>query len=152
MTEPSKCIGDVAEWFLNKESLQPKKLQKLCYYAVAWHYALLNEPLCKDDIFQAWVHGPVNKTVYDRFKNYVWQYIPRCTDKPDFGASEEVLELVWGTYKNLSGTDLEYLSHSELPWKNARGDLPEYEPSENLISVDDMKTYYREVYEKTQND
>lgn len=148
-----KSISDVVEWFLTKESLQHKKLQKLCYYAVAWHYALTDTMLCTDDQFQAWVHGPVNRTIYDRFKSYVWQYIPQSCDKPIFDSdSEEVLELVWGTYKNLSGTDLEYLSHSELPWQNARGDLPEYELSENIISVNDMKTYYRNIYEQTQND
>ena len=38
-------IFDVAEWFLQKESCSHKKLQKLCYYAVAWSYALFDESL-----------------------------------------------------------------------------------------------------------
>ena len=33
-------IFDVADWFLSKEAMTPKKLQKLCYYYKAWGLAL----------------------------------------------------------------------------------------------------------------
>ncbi len=29
------AVEDIADWFLNKESMSDKKLQKLTYYAVA---------------------------------------------------------------------------------------------------------------------
>ncbi len=34
-------IFDVADWFLSKEAMPHKKLQKLCYYYKAWGLALL---------------------------------------------------------------------------------------------------------------
>lgn len=49
-------VVEVSDFFLNKESMSPKKLQKLTYYAEAWHQALLNEKLINDDNFEAWVH------------------------------------------------------------------------------------------------
>ena len=35
-------VMDVANWFLSQSSMTHKKLQKLCYYAQAWHCALHN--------------------------------------------------------------------------------------------------------------
>ena len=35
-------IYEIADWFLNKGPMTQKKLQKLCYYAQAWNYALNN--------------------------------------------------------------------------------------------------------------
>ena len=35
-------VKDVAEFFLTKQSMTNKKIQKLCYYAQAWFYALYN--------------------------------------------------------------------------------------------------------------
>ena len=36
-------IFDIANWFLSKESMPQKKLQKLCYYAKAWSLVLLKD-------------------------------------------------------------------------------------------------------------
>ena len=33
-------VLDVANWVLTHEAMTHKKLQKLCYYAQAWYYAL----------------------------------------------------------------------------------------------------------------
>lgn len=32
-----RTVFDVAEWFLSKESMTNKNLQKLCYCAQAWY-------------------------------------------------------------------------------------------------------------------
>ncbi len=44
---------DISGWFLSKESMTPKKLQKLTYYAEAWANALLGEGILSDTAFQA---------------------------------------------------------------------------------------------------
>ena len=36
-------VDKVIDFFLSKESMSPKKLQKMLYYAYAWTLALLNE-------------------------------------------------------------------------------------------------------------
>jgi uncharacterized phage-associated protein len=57
-------VKDIAKWFLSKESMSHKKLQKLCYYSQAWYCALYNgTPLFEDEV-QAWIHGPVIASLY----------------------------------------------------------------------------------------
>ena len=67
MRERCPDITQLADWFLSKESMTPKKLQKLCYYAVAWGYALLNRRIFNDDEFHAQIHGPVSPTLYHTY-------------------------------------------------------------------------------------
>jgi uncharacterized phage-associated protein len=43
-------VENVADWFLSKGSMEHKKLQKLCYYAQAWHCALEGEALFPERI------------------------------------------------------------------------------------------------------
>jgi uncharacterized phage-associated protein len=153
MKEHLHDITDVADWFLNKMSMRHKKLQKLCYYAVAWNYALLEKQLCTRDEFMAWVHGPVNKILFEKYRQFVWSPIPEVTETKYFGEeSEEVLERVFETYGDLSGDDLENITHDEPPWKNARGELREHEHSSALIKVEDMIQFYQELYASNQND
>ena len=47
------------------------KLQKLLYYAEAYHLAYFEESLIKQE-FEAWSHGPVCREVFDHynFKTY----------------------------------------------------------------------------------
>ena len=52
------------------------KLQKLMYYAQAWHLAVIGDELFSDD-FQAWIHGPVIPALYDKYKAYQWNPIIR---------------------------------------------------------------------------
>ena len=140
-------IFEVANWFLLKETMTHKKLQKLCYYAQAWCYALKDFRLT-DATFEAWIHGPVSPVLYGKFKAFGYHsiklagdYIPRIASE-----DEELLESVWQTYGDHTGNALEALSHSEPPWIEARIG---YEPNERCnvpISVDTMKKYYASIY------
>ena len=149
---PQSDITDVANWFLSKSPLQHKKLQKLCYYAVAWNYALLDSSLCNNDEFQAWIHGPVRPLLYDNYKNFGWTYIPKATSDIDFGSSQDVLDFVWEVYKDYTQFQLENLTHSELPWLEARDGYEDFERSEVVISSKTMREFYKEMYESSQND
>ncbi|TOQ55495.1 hypothetical protein CGG93_24970, partial [Vibrio parahaemolyticus] len=66
-------INDLADYIITKlseggESLNNLKLQKLTYYCDAWHLAFYDEKLV-DTNFQAWIHGPVCRELYDRFSS-----------------------------------------------------------------------------------
>lgn len=86
--------------------------------------------------------------------NYGWAPIKKIRgSSPKFSAeSLGVLKAVYDTYSKFDGAQLEVLTHSELPWKEARGNTPPYEPSENVISIESMKTYYAEKYKQAQGD
>lgn len=147
-------VRDIARWFLSKNSMTHKKLQKLCYYAQAWYCALYDgSPLFEDEI-QAWIHGPVIPTLYPVYADYKWNDIPQ----EDFDESVfdqkvlDILNSVHFTYNKFNGDQLEMLSHSEDPWIKARGDLEEWEVCTNPIKIEDMVKYYRKLYEQDQND
>jgi len=137
----------IADWFLLKEQMSHKKLQKLCYYAQAWSYAIKGYRLIDCD-FQAWVHGPVSPALYERFKQFGFNPIiikgnPNINIKSE---DEELLESVWETYGDKTGNALEVLAHREAPWQEARKG---YEPNERCTVVIDpnvMKDYYRSIY------
>ena len=44
------------------------KLQKLIYYIQAWSLGINKEPMMNAR-FEAWVHGPVCRQLYERFKS-----------------------------------------------------------------------------------
>ena len=138
-------IFDVAKWFLGKESMTHKKLQKLCYYAKAWSLVLTPEnPFVFP--FEAWVHGPVNRILWDHLKGF--GYCDITEENVPFKGKDideqtcDFLESVWNTYGEFTGFQLENLTHSEEPWKNARIGLGEFEPSSNVIKNKDMINFY----------
>lgn len=139
-------IYEIANWFLNKEVMTQKKLQKLCYYAQAWYYTLNNLSLC-DANFEAWIHGPVSPVLYDRFKNFGFSGIKlkgnyiSCITEED----QRFLERVWATYGEYTGNALEALSHSEPPWKEARTGYSNDERCNKIISLESMKRYFSSI-------
>ncbi len=147
-------VRDIANWFLSQSSMTHKKVQKLCYYAQAWYCALYDgTPLFEDEI-QAWIHGPVIVSLYPVFFFFCWSKMP----KKEFDASAlsdettEVLEAVYNTYGGFTGDQLESLTHSEEPWKAARGDLKPWETCNTPISCGAMREYYARQYAQSQND
>lgn len=144
-------IFDVASWFLSKQQMTHKKLQKLCYYAYSWFIFLFNESpdsiesrLCKAE-FEAWVHGAVNRDLYDTLKGSGMQPIKEMPIKTKDITDQDVLsflEDVWMAYKHYSAYDLENINHSESPWKNARQNHGPFDICTNTISETDMYSEY----------
>lgn len=146
-------ILDIANFFLSKESMTQKKLQKLCYYSEAWSWALRHCSIVDEGSaeFQAWVHGPVNIELREKYKSYGWKDIEKndevvqgLIDAPDGVIG--MLESVWNTYGDKDGDTLEILTHSEKPWIEAREGVSEYEPSNNVISTETMAKFYKSIY------
>ena len=146
--------AEVAKWFLSHASMTHKKIQKLCYYAQAWYCALYDGKPLFDDEIQAWVHGPVVPSLYPIYADYKWTAVPMAEfDIPLFDTRARIiLEAVYETYGDLSGDQLESLTHSEDPWIQARGNLKPWETSTTPITCAAMRKYYFEKYEQSQND
>jgi len=142
-------IFDIANWFLIKESMNHIKLQKLCYYAVAWGYALLDKPICIETEFQAWINGPVSPVLYEKYKKSGWKkHAPDEGFKVNFDEeTEDLLESVWFTYGEHTANSLIVQTHSEIPWKKARAGIPYNEHSQSVIDPKEMKEFYLSVYE-----
>ena len=100
-------IFDLADAFLSINSMTHKKLQKLCYYAKAWYLALYNDNLIPES-FEAWVHGAVQPELYQKYKAYGFNYIPKVFDTRDI--PEEFMSFakeIYESYGNLDGDELE---------------------------------------------
>jgi len=141
-------IFEIANWFLEKEPMTHKKLQKLCYYAQAWSYALRNTPIMDSD-FQAWIHGPVSPILFQKYKGTAFEELMPDKNYINPNLTNEELEFlnnVWETYGDSTGNSLEVLTHKELPWIKARIGCGTYDKCETIIKPRDMRDYYRSIY------
>lgn len=137
---------DVAAYILSKCSpMSTMKLQKLVYYAQVWHLVWVDEPLFADRI-EAWANGPVVPVL---FRTHRGSFTVREWPRGNAGNLSKVhtgtIDAVLKTYGGLDGRQLSYLTHSEDPWRNARGDLGPTEVSDAEITVEAMQGYYLAV-------
>lgn len=149
-TQELATPNQVADFLLDEcrqrgEVLTNLKLQKLLYYAQAWHLVYNRAPIFDED-FQAWVHGPVLPSQYQRFKKYTWkpilEEIQRPELHPDF--AKYLCDII-DNFGIESATALELMTHNEKPWIDARGGIPPEENCTNVISKDSMHVYYENM-------
>ena len=111
------CIN-IANWFLEKESMSLEKLQKMCYYAYAWCWAKNHFQIIKTTFF-AMANGPTSRDIADFFdakKNELLHPMPDFLTNFD-NVSTELLESVWETYGEYTENALNALSETEAPWQ-----------------------------------
>lgn len=147
----------IAEWFLCNidrnagDAITHLRLQKLVYYAQAWSLVLLEKPLFDEDC-QAWAHGPVYYSLFDTYRGNGWEALDAPEECPNIDTeTEKLLEEVLAIYGQKSAKYLERLTHSEAPWKNARGDLSPEASSQSIIPKEAIEKFYTELYENAAN-
>jgi uncharacterized phage-associated protein len=125
------------------------KLQKLIYYVQAWHLAYYEKTLFNGK-FEAWIHGPVNRTIYERFKSTKNIYSDiLLKDILDLDTSKiaskdkQFIDEVLEAYMPFSGTQLEYMVHNETPWLETRGELLPTVRCEKEIEEKLIISYYK---------
>ncbi|MDX9703757.1 MAG: DUF4065 domain-containing protein [Candidatus Auribacterota bacterium] len=141
---------EIATWFINTiykktgDSITNLKLQKLLYYAQAWHLVFFEMPLFDED-FKAWAYGPVLTSIYAKLKKHGNNEIPiikhRTSNIGDPNV-EQLLEEVLSVYGGKSVYHLIDLTHSEKPWIDARGNIPREAKCNNIIDKLSMKNFY----------
>ncbi len=143
-------LQDVINWFLAKDAMSPKKLQKILYYAYAWNLTIKNDSVDElndklfDATFEAWVHGPVIDEVYHQYKDKGYNNIPRYTGNTiEFDEdTEDVLEQVWQEYGSYTGNQLENITHQEDPWITARQGYLPLDRCNEPITDESIYNYY----------
>jgi len=150
---PRTDVDKVADYFIYTahivgDCITNLQLQKLVYYAEAWHLAIYDEPLTGAD-FEAWIHGPVVPSLYRRFRQHRWDPISDPVEDPGLDPDiQEHLNEVLDAYSRFSAWDLERMTHNEQPWQSARVGLDPDEPSDRVISPEEMKRFYRSLSEE----
>lgn len=133
------------------------KLQKLIYYCDAYNLAYFGEELISDK-FEAWVHGPVSRKLYDSLKDKSKlysdiEYPINCSDNVDKEfeklnlSQKELITEVLNLLSTWSGLELEKTTHKELPWIEARMGYGEADKCSKEISKETTRTFYqKELY------
>lgn len=143
--------NDVANYLINfarehGDYLTPLKLQKLMFYADAWHMVVKGGQELIPDPFEAWVHGPVVRSIYHRFNHYRWNPITEELPAPNLaGETVDFLKEVYKVFGGFSGYELEQLTHQEEPWKAARGMLPADSACNEAINKDLTRRFYTQM-------
>ncbi len=141
-----------AKYFLYKANQEGDlitnlKMQKLLYYAQAWYLVNFEKPLFDEQIL-AWNLGPVIRSVYDEFKEFVhtpiifeddFEEIHKQFNKEDLN----FLDDFYDQFINYSAHDLVNMSHNEEPWKKA------YKTVSQIIDSEIMKDFYTKLYKKS---
>ncbi|MBR1774834.1 MAG: DUF4065 domain-containing protein [Bacteroidales bacterium] len=164
----NKNIEDVAMYvglsLLSKGlSVSPLKLQKILYYVQCWYMVFFGRG---NTLFavkpQAWVNGPVYPVIYNKYRSKVQGMcdhlqVTDFSDKPLKIAVEDIvnklsldieeikcIDSIITLYGSRSQNQLILMTHSELPWIEARGDLLPYQYSQKELSLDTMYSYYKQ--------
>ena len=127
--------------------ITPLALQKALYYIQGFYYAFYQTYLFPDNC-EAWVHGPVYRDIYYKYRGYRFDPItPADFFEPSaLTVSEKaVIDSVIRYLCCYSGKILEQFTHNETPWLDARGDLPVSAPSGRIISRDSIGEYFTAV-------
>lgn len=153
-TQSPANVQDVCDYIIVKLNgadayLNVLKLHKLLYYVQAWHLAFGRGRLF-NNAFQAWVHGPVCRIIYDRFKDSKSMYSPvRLRDvRDDFSpddiprAAKRHIDTILEAYADFTDDQLEEMTHRERPWIEARDGIDPKDRSEIQISDDVMRDFY----------
>lgn len=104
----------------NGELISNLKLQKLLYYMQGYHLAVFDTPLFDDEI-EAWMYGPVVRSVYEEYSKYGHQGI-ECNEIPVSLSDdeEELFNEVYDVYGQYSAIGLMKMTHDESPWKSVK--------------------------------
>ena len=140
--------GDIAKafiWLASQTNVEINvyKLQKLVYYAQAWHLGVYGKPLFEAD-FQAGIHGPVIPDLLEKYqRQFSWEPITEKIEQPKLPQKVgQFLEEVAEAYFEYDDETLERMICSEMPWLEARGNVPRDESCHGIISHESMKKYY----------
>lgn len=149
-TDTSK-IDIAIKYLLNQcEDITPLSLQKALYYVQGFYYAFYNTFLFAENC-EAWVHGPVYRDIYFRYRDYRFDPISEniTFDDSALTASEKaIFDSVVNNLCCYSGKFLEQFIHNETPWLDARGDLPISASSDRIIPQDSIGSYFAAIKTK----
>lgn len=136
-------VSDVAAALIEHAgAISTYKLMKLTYYVQAWHAAIYGQPLFEARI-EAWVNGPVSPVLWEQYKgNSIVREAVAGNPNSLTDENWDLIDLVISHYGHLNGDELSAITHSELPWLEARGDAPEFARLNTEISIESMAIFY----------
>jgi uncharacterized phage-associated protein len=151
VNEISKLESAVRYLLMQTLEITPLALQKLLYFAQGFQKAFRNNFLFEEDC-EAWVHGPVYRNVYEKYRSY--GYNPIEENELSFeninlsDDEKELLDYIVLYFGCYSGKVLEKMTHSEESWRVARRGFMDWEISDMIIEKNEIDSYFSSVKDK----
>ncbi len=135
---------DVAHYILQKtDTITTWALEKLTYYCKVWSLVWYGKSIVSDTP-QAWKDGPVFQELYSKHKKKYVISPQELTGNHVLSDSEKrLIENILDIYASFGAEELRDMTHRELPWNAARGDLPSDAISHNEITDSMILEYYK---------
>lgn len=135
----------IKRYLLSKKRMSQKKLHKLLYFSFVLFLTENNndensiENVMFENTFQAWVHGPVLREIYPIYANYGYRELfvsenDTYLDDAVISSCDDILTM----FGDLSANQLENMSHQDLAWRSKRLDLSPFEPSQEILILEEM--------------
>ncbi len=115
------------------------KLQKLAFYSYGAALAFDQQEELGSIEFEAWDHGPVNRQIWAKYREFGRETLPTPPALPCYSAElTKTLHDVLAVYGSMSAMALRNESHQEDPWKKA------YEPgrADTVIDQPSLKAHF----------
>lgn len=144
---------ELAKWFINRidrdagEAITHLKVQKLLYFAQAYHLANYNRQLFAEDM-EAWAHGPVVPSVFQVYRDSRWESLPPTSPARVDKALTPYLDTVYQHFAKFSAKELERLTHAHKPWRVTRKGLPLEARCNDPIDKKLIRDFYAERIKK----
>ena len=144
-------IDVVVNYILCKcEDITPLALQKILYYVQGFYYAFANRFIFEENC-EAWIHGPVFRDIYFKYREYKFDPISVSDTENEFNLTVSEKAIIDSVIKNIScysGKILEAFTHAETPWLSTRGDLTASISTDRKIEKKLIGDYFTAVKEK----
>lgn len=149
LTGKSKLYDYMLYIISKMKEVDPLSIQKILYFANGF-----SKPFLKHNLFdneaQAWVHGPVYSDIYDALSYYqrnIIDYNELLKNKEINISAEEMnyLNYIIKYFGCYSGSILRQMTHFTDPWIKARAGLLDTEPSDRVITLEDVNDYFDRV-------
>ena len=140
------AVDVAAALIKSRPGIDQMQLHKLLYLVQASSLAWFDTPAYEEAI-EAWIYGPVTRTVAGHYKQYGNQPIERPASGDEAKLSKRtkwIVGQVVNEFGDLDGFTLaDLLKQPEGPWHTTRRDLPEEASSDREIPLKVIADYHR---------
>jgi uncharacterized phage-associated protein len=139
-------VFDAAAYLMEKAggTIEQMQLHKLLYYGQGYALGNGRAPLFHERI-EAWVNGPVVPALWQQLHyRFRVNHLDAAKAANLSADDRKLLDAIWLVFGKYDGATLSQFTHEEPPWKDARRGIPDWQRSNQEITVDALGTYFSE--------
>ena len=156
MNEIERSIIKNSEYIIkyfedNNREVTNLMLEKLLYFLEAIYMSITDDNKLYDEDFYAWNFGPVNDTIYNRYKTFGKYPIKINTKSIIINQSNKIyIEFLYNLFKDYTPFDLVTLSHSEgSPWQEINSKYDGEIGRNIIIEKSETKKWFKGIIDES---